>query len=124
MNAGYFRTLFDYNYWARDRLLVALEDMPEADYARENGFTYRSVRGILTHCFDVEYSWRCRLQGEPDEGVLQEEALATPALLAEQWSEEESKMRATSPASRMRTSKPMSCGWHKTGRNAGCRIDG
>jgi uncharacterized damage-inducible protein DinB len=93
MNADYFRTLFDYNYWARDRLLAAMRDLPEAEYASENGFTYRSIRGILTHCLDGEYGWRCRFESEPDRGVIPEAEVATPALLTDRWREEEAKMR-------------------------------
>jgi uncharacterized damage-inducible protein DinB len=94
MNADYFRTLFDYNYWARDRVVAAMRDMSETEYANQNSFTYRSIRGILTHCLDAEYSWLCRFESEPDRGVLSEADLATPALLAARWHQEETKMRA------------------------------
>jgi uncharacterized damage-inducible protein DinB len=93
MNAEYFRTLFDYNYWARDRVVAAMRDMSEAEYSSPNGFTYRSIRGILTHCLDAEYSWRCRFECEPDRGVLSEVELATPTLLGDRWRQEETKMR-------------------------------
>jgi uncharacterized damage-inducible protein DinB len=93
MNVDYFRTLFDYDYWARDRLLAAMSDVTEAEYSTENGFTYGSIRGILTHCVDAEYGWRCRFQGEARKGVISEAEVATPALLAERWREEEAEMR-------------------------------
>jgi uncharacterized damage-inducible protein DinB len=94
MDARYFQTLFDYNYWARDRLLAAMQDLPESEYAAENGFTYGSIRGILIHCLDGEYGWRCRLQDEPDGGVLTPEDLPTVTALVERWHEEEARMRA------------------------------
>jgi uncharacterized damage-inducible protein DinB len=93
MNTDYFRTLFNYNYWARDRLLAAMLDMGEYDYARGNGFNYRSIRGILTHCVDAEYGWRCRFEGEARTSTITETEVATPALLAERWRQEEAKMR-------------------------------
>ena len=94
MNVEYFRTLFDYSYWARDRLLAVMQGMSEAEYGRSNGFTYGSIRGILTHCLDAEESWRCRFQGMPDTDVLPEALVPTPAALAERWQAEEAHMRA------------------------------
>ena len=93
MNADYFRTLFDYNYWARDRLLAAMQDIPEPEYAAENGFTHGSLRGILIHCLDGEYGWRCRLQDESHRGILTPEDLQTVSALVERWRQEEARMR-------------------------------
>ena len=87
------RTLFDYNYWARDRVLASLESLSEAEYARPNGFNYGSLRGILAHTLDAEYSWRCRFVGERD-SLIEEDHVATPALLRARWGEEEALMRA------------------------------
>lgn len=94
MDLDAFRVLFDYNYWARDRLLVVLNDLPEADFARENGFTYGSIRGILTHCLDAEFGWRCRFEGVARRERLTGDRLATPHDLALRWREEEIAMRA------------------------------
>jgi uncharacterized damage-inducible protein DinB len=93
MNADYFRTLFDYTYWARDRVLAVIQDMNEAEYGRPNGFTYGSVRGILTHCLDAEFGWRWRLEGLARPERLQETSLPTPTLLTERWLQEEAQMR-------------------------------
>jgi uncharacterized damage-inducible protein DinB len=93
MNADYFRTLFDYSYWARDRVLAAMDDMSETDYARENGFNYKSIRGILTHCLDAEYHWRSRFEGGQDTGILSEAQVPNPAALADRWRQEEANMR-------------------------------
>lgn len=94
MNTEYFRTLFDYSYWARDRLLKVSLDLSEADYARENGFTYKSIRGILTHCLDAESSWLNRLTGEPVPDVLTAQDLPTIDALARKWRESEESMRS------------------------------
>jgi uncharacterized damage-inducible protein DinB len=94
MTPDYFRTLFDYNYWARDRMLVAMGDLSGAEYARANGFTYGSIRGILTHCLDTEYAWRCRFEGEARQAHISEAEVLTPALLGARWREEEAMMRA------------------------------
>ena len=94
MDADYFRTLFDYSYWARDRILAVLHDLPEADFGRKNGFTYGSIRGILRHCLDAEYAWRSRFEGKARPGPLLEAEVTTPTELAERWRREEAAMRA------------------------------
>lgn len=91
-NIEYLRTLYAYNYWARDRLFVAMEGMSQAEYEAQNEFTYGSIRGILTHCFQGERHWRHRFEGKVAE-PLSEEELATPALLAENWQQEANEMR-------------------------------
>jgi uncharacterized damage-inducible protein DinB len=93
MTPDYFRTLFDYNYGARDRVLAAMADLSEAEYFRENGFTYRSIRGILTHCLDAEYGWRSRFEGQARTRVISEAEVSTPKLLETRWREDEAKMR-------------------------------
>ncbi|MGE3913951.1 MAG: DinB family protein [Chloroflexota bacterium] len=93
MNAEYFRTLFDYSYWARNRLLAAMEGITEADYTKPNGFTYESIRGILNHSLDAEFGWRSRFEGRGRSEQLDEITLPTLSHLVERWNEEEAKMR-------------------------------
>ena len=94
MNADYFRTLYDWRYWARDRVLTAAGDLTEEDYARPNGFTYGNVRGILTHTLGSEILWCARVLGEMPRGLLTQEELPTVTALRALWEEEERKMRA------------------------------
>ena len=90
---GYFRTLFDYGYWARDRLFAAMEGLTEAEYTRPSGLSCGSLRAVLTHYLDTEYGWRCRLDGAPDEGILGEAQLPDLAALTARWAAEEATMR-------------------------------
>ena len=93
MEIEYFRTLYDYTYWARDRVLAATEGMSEAEYGRDNGFTYGSIRGILVHVLAAEASWLSRWQGGAPTPISQEE-LPSVAALRGRWGEAEGKMRA------------------------------
>lgn len=92
MNADYMRTMFDYNYWARDRILAAAAGMTEEEYAKPNGFTYDGLRSILTHSLSAEAIWASRLRGEKFEPV-QEADLPTLEALTARWREEEAKLR-------------------------------
>ncbi len=94
MDAVYFRTLYDYNYWARDRILGAAAGVSKDEYTRPNGFTYGSLRGILVHTLSGEWVWRSRCQdGINPTTHLSEDGLPTLDSLARRWAEEEAKMR-------------------------------
>jgi uncharacterized damage-inducible protein DinB len=94
MEAGYFRALFDYGYWARDRLFAAMEGITAEDYGRASGLSFDSLRAVFVHCLDTEYGWRCRLDGERDEGILSEALLPDFEGLRGRWAQEEATMRA------------------------------
>jgi uncharacterized damage-inducible protein DinB len=93
MEIEYFRTLYDYTYWARDRVLNAAAGMSDEEYARPNGFVYGSVRGIFTHCLAAETSWLARWQGETPTPLPPEELTSVEAL-ASRWRELEAQLRA------------------------------
>ena len=93
LNADYYRTMFDYGYWARDRLYVAMEGMTDEEYARPNGFTYNGLRSILTHTLGAEQIWLTRFLGEQPGPFLNDESLPTLADLKATWEKEETRMR-------------------------------
>jgi uncharacterized damage-inducible protein DinB len=94
LDADYFRLLYDYGYWARDRLMVAADGMSDEDYAKPNGFTYGSIRGILTHVLSAEAGYAARWRAETVETPINQETLPTLEALIERWKAEEAKNRA------------------------------
>jgi uncharacterized damage-inducible protein DinB len=90
--ADFFRLLFDYTWWARDRIFAAAEGMSEEEYANPNGFTYGSVRGILTHCLAAEAGAVGRWTGASVARVTQENQ-PTLESLAARWAENEAALR-------------------------------
>jgi uncharacterized damage-inducible protein DinB len=93
MDAEYFRTIFDQMYWARDRVLSAAAALSDEEYAAPNGFTYKSVRGILTHCLSGESNWMARARGEAPGSFVRGEDLPTVGDLTARWLEDEVKVR-------------------------------
>lgn len=93
MNADYFRFLYEYNYWARNRLLAATDGMSEADYGQPNSSNYGSLRAILTHLLTAEAIWLRRWSGGEAGERITEEGLPDLAALTARWREEEAKMR-------------------------------
>jgi uncharacterized damage-inducible protein DinB len=89
-------TLFDYGYWVRDRILERAAKLTSADFAIPSALTTRDLRGTLVHTLDTEWSWRARLQGQPESVWKKELAVGdyrTVAALAEHWQRDEAEMR-------------------------------
>jgi uncharacterized damage-inducible protein DinB len=61
-------SLFDYMYWANDRILDAAELLTPDEFIAPSVVTTRDLRSTLVHELDVEWSWRLNLQGRLSEG--------------------------------------------------------
>lgn len=90
----YIRFLYDYTYWARDRVLRRAERLSEEDYVRDRGFDHGGLRGTLVHVLSAETVWRNRWQGVSPLAPLTGEDVPTFDALTRLWSLEEAKMRA------------------------------
>lgn len=96
MNALYFNTLYDYNYWARDKILHAAEPVSDADFPAPKNFPHGGLRGTLAHTLAAEWVWLRRWQGNSPigDGLFEEKQFADLAALRARWADEENKMRA------------------------------
>ncbi len=94
MNAEYFRTLVDYNYWARDHLLAVVEQLSEAEYLQQRPLDYGSIHGTLVHTYAAEVLWHSRWQGTSPERMLDTRDVSSLADLEQRWHEQEERIRA------------------------------
>ena len=94
MNANDIRILFDYNYWARERIMhVTLQVTPE-QFSTPNTSSYGSLRGTLIHGMMAETNWRKRLQGEaPSFTPPAAGEYTTPQELEKDWTAEKTRMQ-------------------------------
>jgi uncharacterized damage-inducible protein DinB len=94
MNADYYRLLFDYGWWARDKLFEAAEKLSDEAWKHPNGFTYWHIAGILQHAMQGEIRSAMRFQGLPVTGSMPSVADAPDrAELLSLWQQEEAKLR-------------------------------
>jgi uncharacterized damage-inducible protein DinB len=63
MNLQDLEMLLDYHYWARDRMLEAVERLTPEQYNQDLGNSFRSMRDTVVHLFGADWIWCCRWQG-------------------------------------------------------------
>ena len=94
MDAEYFRTMFAFNYWARDRLLKQISELSPEEYTATRPIDYGSIRATLVHNLNAEAGYLARWSGQPLETPINEETVPTAEALKNRWSEEQAKMTA------------------------------
>jgi uncharacterized damage-inducible protein DinB len=87
-------TLLEYHYWARDRMLAALEPLTPDQYTRDLGNSFRSIRDTAVHVYAAEWAWYSRWQGESPTSLIKPDTFPDVASLRPTWIELEAKMRA------------------------------
>ncbi len=88
------RTLLDYHYWARDRVLDAAEKLTPEELTRNLGSSFRSVRDTLAHTYAAEWAWCSRWNGQSPTAPPPVDTLPDVATLRAKWTELESNVRA------------------------------
>jgi uncharacterized damage-inducible protein DinB len=88
------RTLVDYHYWARDRLLAAVESLTVEQFVQNMGNSFSSVRDTLVHLLSAETIWLKRWHGQTPQGMLPPDSFPDLASIRVAWTKHESQMRA------------------------------
>lgn len=94
MNLQDLRTLLDYHYWARDRLLAALEPLPPEQFNRDLGNSFKSIRETVVHTYAAEWAWHSRWHGQSPTALMTSDAFPDVAAIRNAWADHEQKMRA------------------------------
>lgn len=94
MNLQDLRTLVDYNYWARDRLLDAVEPLSAEQLTRDLGNSFPSIRDTLVHLYAAEWIWCCRWEGESPQSMPNPASFPDLASIRKGMIEQERKVRA------------------------------
>jgi len=92
-------TLFDYLYWARDRVLDSAAELSADAFISTDTVTTRDLRATLVHELDVQWSWRERLRGADwaewgEDAELKAGDYPTVQAVADHWRRDETDMRA------------------------------
>ena len=93
MNIRDLQTLYDYNYWATRRILVASVQVSQEQFLAPTAYSFASLRGTLVHILDAEYGWRMLCQHQTLTAVMDETAFPSFEALEQRWNGEEGAMR-------------------------------
>ncbi len=88
------QTLVDYHYWARDRVLDAVDPLTPEEFTRDLGSSFKSVRDTLVHCIGAEWVWRTRWEGTSPTALPDASGFADVTSVRQRWIEEEHLLRA------------------------------
>ncbi|MEZ4708061.1 MAG: DinB family protein [Caldilineaceae bacterium] len=95
MQLSDLQLLYEYNYWASAKILLAATNVTAADFVAPASFPNGSLRGVLVHIAAAEWVWRLRLDEQTYPTALLDEAdFPTFADVLERFQAEEGKMRA------------------------------
>ena len=88
------QTMIDYHYWARDRVLEALESLSPDQYARDLGSSFKSIRDTAVHVYAAEWAWHERWQGRSPTALLPGDRFADVPALRAAWRDSERAIRS------------------------------
>ena len=94
MNKADIETIFEYNYWANERILAASSHVSPEQLVAPTAFPRGNLRATLVHILDGEYGWRLLLERGEETPDLNEKDFPTLASLHERWAYEEGHMWA------------------------------
>jgi uncharacterized damage-inducible protein DinB len=94
MTASDLRTLLDYHYWARDRVLDAVGALTPEQFTRDLGSSFKSIRDTLVHVYGSEWAWHSRWNGVSPTALLPAEEFPDVETIRRAWTGHELKMRA------------------------------
>lgn len=94
MNLPDTRTLPDYHYWARDRLLEALDPLTPDQFNRNLGSSFTSIRETVVHLYAAEGIWYARWNGQSPTALTTSDGFPDVASVRRAWTDHETKMRA------------------------------
>jgi uncharacterized damage-inducible protein DinB len=88
------RTLLDFHYWARDRMLDAIEPLTPEQWTQDLGNSFRSVRDTVAHIYSAEWVWYERWRGNAPAALLSADQFPDVATIRRAWTEHELNVRA------------------------------
>lgn len=88
------RLLYDYNYWANERILGRAEEVTAEQIGAPAPFPSGSLIRTLLHILGAEWIWLERWQGDSPTAVPDASSFPTIDAIRQRWRLEEDRMRA------------------------------
>lgn len=85
-------TLFDFNRWARDRMLTAVTKLTQEQFVLNQGNSFPSIRDTLVHIMNAERNWLERWTNSVPQQTMKTRDFPTVAILLHYWDNLESQI--------------------------------
>ena len=85
--------LFDYGYWANQRLFAVIAQLTQEEFTRPVAGSYGSIRNTLVHILSAEAGWLDRCGGPKRGPLLKPEDFPTPESILQAWHRVEASLR-------------------------------
>jgi uncharacterized damage-inducible protein DinB len=86
--------LLEYHYWARDRLLAAVEPLTHDQLTADRQNSFKSIHDTLVHLYGAEWIWCARWEGTSPPALPASDTFADLSALRKAWTELEARVRA------------------------------
>jgi uncharacterized damage-inducible protein DinB len=93
MSIHEMQRLYEYNYWANQKLFAALSPLATEQFTQHVAGSYGSVRNTLVHVLSAEWGWLDRCGGPARGAKLEPRDFPTLASVTEPWARVEMQMR-------------------------------
>jgi len=94
MTIDYLRLLFDYHYWAMQRVWNCVAGLTPEQFTQPIDYSIGSIRNQMVHTMSAEWSWFSRLQGTSPDHFLPADNYPTPHAVQAAWRQIEADNRA------------------------------
>ncbi len=88
------QTLFEYNFWAKERLLQSLDAMKEENLYKDMKSSFPSIFATLLHIVSAENIWRQRFSGAESAKPLTKDDTPAYTALKAKWNQTEEALTA------------------------------
>lgn len=93
MNVSDYVTLYDYNFWANQKMLDSLEPVTPEEFTRTLAGSFGSLRDTLVHIAGAEWLWLSRWKGQSAPTIFDSRTFPSIAALRDRWRSVESAVK-------------------------------
>ena len=79
------RTLYEYHYWAHERMMASLEPLKPEEFTRDLGSSHASLRDTVVHLMGAEWLYLSRWHGVFPDAMLDPSGFPDLASIEERW---------------------------------------
>ena len=94
MNLQDTQRLIAFHYWARNRMLDAVDLLSQEQFTRELAGSFGSIRDTVVHALSADCVWLSRWKGAPLAGMIDPKNFPDVGAVRRAWSEQEASLRS------------------------------